>query len=126
MSGPSARSWRGENNPTPGRLAHLKAEIAASDRTLPLRKFNYRNEDLRQMGRRSRKMRNAGMRPENAMNPAWDWLSGGRLSRLPLCLGCKCELPSVVGYGPLACESCLRSATLDCKHPGANGTVVIP
>lgn len=47
MSGPFARSWRGENNPTPGRLAHLKAEIAASDRTLPLRKFNYRNEDLK-------------------------------------------------------------------------------
>lgn len=68
---------------TPGRLAHLKAELAASDRTLPTRKFNWRKEDLRQMERRHRKMRNAGMRPENAMNPAWDWISGWRLSGVP-------------------------------------------
>jgi len=68
---------------SPARLAHLKAEIVATDRALAARQFNWRKEDVRQMERRHRKMRNAGMRPENAMNPAWDWISGWRLSGLP-------------------------------------------
>lgn len=83
MSGPVTRVRIGEGRPSPGRLAHIEASVTADNRTLPFRRFSPSNEALRQMERRFRKMRNAGMRPENAMNPAWDWPSGGRLSRLP-------------------------------------------
>lgn len=69
---------------TPGRLAHLQAEVAANDRWL--RTYwptNTPTEALRQAIRRDRKMRNAGLRQNNATNPAWDWLSGWRLSGVP-------------------------------------------
>jgi hypothetical protein len=61
-------------------LAHLELEIAANERRLRAYVPSVRREDLRQLERRFRKMRNCGMRPENAMNPAWDWTHPSRLS----------------------------------------------
>lgn len=75
MSGPSARVRPGTTGLTPGRLAHLQAELASVDRRLLTREFNWTKENLRQATRHDRKMRNCGMRPENALNPAWDWIS---------------------------------------------------
>jgi hypothetical protein len=70
---------------TPGRLAHLKLEVAANDRRLRTYQPNVSREALRLLEHRHRKMRNVGMRPENAMNPAWDWLSPSTFSSLNTC-----------------------------------------
>lgn len=67
----------------PGRLAHLKAEIAAVDRRLKTYAPNVSRETIRQSIRRDRKMRNVGLTAENAFDSAWDWSSPARFSRTP-------------------------------------------
>lgn len=64
-----------------GRLTHLKAEIAAFDRKLSLRRFNWSKHDVSRAIIRDRLMRNCGMKPGNALNPAWEWLHPNILSR---------------------------------------------